>query len=440
MDPAAKQQDPAAPTADKAARPVTQTPRETPVAAPAAMTPDTAGPDHDDALSAPLRALLRHDAELRLWLLHTGYFEPARRERVLEGIRKLRAVDEERDKLVLELRTSAGGLFHGLPFLPLASPLSSPSFSSTSASAAAGFDALPATNVAAVRLTAPPAAQVAPSYSASTAASSVAGSVRGDAKVRREERDAGPEELPSPLVKARLGSGSGRVGSAAHGRADTRFFLLKSFDSANIYMSQRDGLWATQAKNGPIFAEAFEECQSVIFFFSINKSRAFQGFARMTSAPDPTLHKPDWVQNINLSAITEPFRIEWISTAETEFDSVGDLKNPLNEFRSVVVGRDGQEYSPDCGRKMMALLNRQPAAARKPARSEIPRLPLAEGGRQARARARSPRGPYDGARGPSQWRKRQRDMSVSRSPPGPIAPAGPTGPSPCADSLNLIDC
>lgn len=33
----------------------------------------------------------------------------------------------------------------------------------------------------------------------------------------------------------------------------------------------------TQAKNGPAFTEAFEECESVVLFFSINKSHGFQG-------------------------------------------------------------------------------------------------------------------------------------------------------------------
>lgn len=144
----------------------------------------------------------------------------------------------------------------------------------------------------------------------------------------------------------------------------------------------------------------------------------------MTSAPDPALVKPDWVRNINLAARTEPFRIEWISTAETEFDGVGDLKNPLNEFRSIVVGRDGQEYPPECGRKMMALLNRHPGA-----RPEDPSPALA---RRAR-----PRSPHNGARGPFQWRRRQRDTSARRTRPVPNAPAEPP---PRENSLNLIDC
>ncbi|EQK99632.1 YT521-B-like family protein [Ophiocordyceps sinensis CO18] len=414
MDPATHQKDTAKPV-------VTKPLRETSVAAMATTTPANNEPAHD-AITPRLRALLGDDTDLRLWLQHTGFFDPEYRQQILRSVRKIRAVDVERDKLVLDLRESTGGLFQVSPLSFSPSFPSPPSSLSTFTSAGAGFDAgATAAAATAVRLTPDGLAQVAPSDSFSTATSSVADSVsaisKERAEERTEERGTGPEEVPSPLAQARLCSGSG---IAARGRADTRFFLVKCFDSANIYMSQRDGLWATQAKNGIIFTEAFAECQSVVLFFSINKSRAFQGFARMTSAPDATLPKPDWISKINLSAVTEPFRIEWISTAETEFDSVGDLKNPLNEFRSVVVGRDGQEYSPDCGRKMMALLNRQatrtapPAAVRKPGKAGTPRFALADHGRQARARGRSPRRSYDGARLPSQWRRRQPDLSASR--------------------------
>lgn len=195
-----------------------QTPRETPVA-------------DDDSVSAPLLALIRDDADLCIWLQHTGYFNLARRERVLEGIRKLQAVDEERHKLVLELHTETAGLFQPSSSLPVPSS-SSPSLSCASVlSVAAGAGAYPDV---------PGAARVASSSPASTATSSVAESVPDASAARHERRGADPEEEPSPLASARLRSASGRPGGAAPGRADTRFFLVKCFDSVNVYMSQRD--------------------------------------------------------------------------------------------------------------------------------------------------------------------------------------------------------
>ncbi|RDA92425.1 hypothetical protein CP533_4703 [Ophiocordyceps camponoti-saundersi (nom. inval.)] len=244
-----------------------------------------------------LRRLLKDDADLQLWLQHTRYFDLDHRRRVLDNVRKLKLVEEEREKLMLELR--------------IAQASSSPKLSRHLMSAS--------------------------------------GSATDEASVAADDD-----------VAAVASASSTRPVKAA---TDTRFFLVKCFNTANIYMSQRDGLWVTQTKNGEVFAQAFKECQSVILFFSINKSRGFQGFARMMSVPDANLPKPDWIQKINLKAATDPFRVEWINTAVTEFDQVGDLKNPLNEFRSVVVGRDGQEYPPECGLKMMALLSQ---AAIKP--------------------------------------------------------------------------
>jgi hypothetical protein len=59
---------------------------------------------------------------------------------------------------------------------------------------------------------------------------------------------------------------------------------------------------------------------------------------------------------------TEPFRIDWINEAETPFSQMGDLKNPYNEYNPVFVGRDGQEYPEDCGRRMMGIMDRVKAA------------------------------------------------------------------------------
>lgn len=53
---------------------------------------------------------------------------------------------------------------------------------------------------------------------------------------------------------------------------------MKSFNEENVLKSMADGVWTTQVQNGSIFQEAFETCKNVILVFSINKSRAFQGY------------------------------------------------------------------------------------------------------------------------------------------------------------------
>ncbi|KAF3056037.1 YTH domain-containing protein 1 [Trichoderma lentiforme] len=165
--------------------------------------------------------------------------------------------------------------------------------------------------------------------------------------------------------------------------AESRYFLVKSFNFKNVDMSQRDGLWITSARNGAIFANAFKHHKNVFLIFSVNKSKAFQGYvspsisqkssshpqpsslptkhipiqARMTSPPTTTIPPPEWMNNISWEA-SLPFRVQWLSTHRTEFWKFGKLRNPLNDWKPIFVGRDGQEFPETCGREMVYVLDR----------------------------------------------------------------------------------
>lgn len=130
---------------------------------------------------------------------------------------------------------------------------------------------------------------------------------------------------------------------------------------------------------------AFNQCKHVYLIFSINKSKAFQGYvsppmftikllihkknnhrnakhisqARMTTAPDPKIAPAKWMGNISWQTSC-PFRVEWLNTRRSEFWTLGDLKNSFNDNAPVFVGRDGQEYPEDCGRKILQMLDRNP--------------------------------------------------------------------------------
>ncbi len=54
--------------------------------------------------------------------------------------------------------------------------------------------------------------------------------------------------------------------------------MVKSYCDLNVRQCMEDGLWATQSQNGEILMSAFAQCRNVILVFSINKSRAFQGY------------------------------------------------------------------------------------------------------------------------------------------------------------------
>ncbi len=136
-----------------------------------------------------------------------------------------------------------------------------------------------------------------------------------------------------------------------------RFFLLKSWNYENIATAQREGTWATQTKNEDIFVEAFKTCRHVIFFFSANHSKAFQGYARMQGLPgEKGVPQPSWVKNLHWPT-TAPFKIKWIVKEETPYRAVGNLKNPLNENLAVFVGRDGQEIPEKIGRQMSEIID-----------------------------------------------------------------------------------
>lgn len=141
----------------------------------------------------------------------------------------------------------------------------------------------------------------------------------------------------------------------------TRFFLLKSWNYENIATAQREGTWATQVKNEDTFVEAFKTCRHVIFFFSANHSKAFQGYARMQGLPgERGVSQPSWVKNLHWPT-TAPFRIRWIVKDETPYRAVGNLKNPLNENLAVFVGRDGQEIPENLGIQLSDIIDEDTA-------------------------------------------------------------------------------
>ncbi|KAI9806098.1 MAG: hypothetical protein M1833_004505 [Piccolia ochrophora] len=136
-----------------------------------------------------------------------------------------------------------------------------------------------------------------------------------------------------------------------------RFFVIKSFNVANVEQAQEEGVWVTQEKNSNLFKEAFETCDHVILVFSINKSTAFQGYARMESAPG-TAEIPRWA-SVLLWEFSGPFRIRWVTIAETKFHRVGHLKNPYNDDLAVLVARDGQEIEPRVGAALCDLIDEE---------------------------------------------------------------------------------
>lgn len=64
---------------------------------------------------------------------------------------------------------------------------------------------------------------------------------------------------------------------------NSRFFIIKSANEKNIEVSRSNEEWATTTFNQEKLDKAYQSCENVIFFFSINKSAHFQGMAKMNS-------------------------------------------------------------------------------------------------------------------------------------------------------------
>jgi hypothetical protein len=118
-----------------------------------------------------------------------------------------------------------------------------------------------------------------------------------------------------------------------------------------------DELWTTQVQNGELFKEAFNTCKNVILVFSINKSKAFQGYARMESVPG-SVPPPAWQKAINWES-AGAFKVRWLVVCSTRFHRVGHLKNSLNEGQAVLIGKDGQEIEERTGASLIELIDEE---------------------------------------------------------------------------------
>ncbi|KAE8451563.1 hypothetical protein EG329_003636 [Mollisiaceae sp. DMI_Dod_QoI] len=184
------------------------------------------------------------------------------------------------------------------------------------------------------------------------------GRARGDS---RDSRDYQPGEFKndSPFG-SRIANGRpyrDTKGFDRGGRGDTRYFIVKSFNEENVLKCIQDSVWTTQVQNGSIFKEAFETCRNVILVFSINKSRAFQGYARMESLPG-SVEVPEWQRSINWES-AGAFKVRWLVICSTRFHRVGHLKNAYNENQAVLIGKDGQEIEENCGAGLIELIDEE---------------------------------------------------------------------------------
>jgi hypothetical protein len=116
----------------------------------------------------------------------------------------------------------------------------------------------------------------------------------------------------------------------------------------NIFISQREGIWATTPKNTLKLLEAYLNNDHVILFFSVNSARKFYGYARMSSMPHESLSVGHF-GNMEQTFLGPCFRVHWVSNRIISFDRTNEIKNTLNENLPVRTCRDGQEVNKEAG-------------------------------------------------------------------------------------------
>lgn len=131
-----------------------------------------------------------------------------------------------------------------------------------------------------------------------------------------------------------------------------RYFIIKCASNKNLAIALSKHIWSTQEHNEKKLREAYQD-NEVILIFSVNKSGAFQGYARMVSGIG-SKSSSIWEQTKKWGGL---FYLEWICKKEVQFHKTNHLVNPLNDHKPVRVSRDGQELQKEVGYKLCKILD-----------------------------------------------------------------------------------
>jgi len=149
-----------------------------------------------------------------------------------------------------------------------------------------------------------------------------------------------------------MGEPAGFIRSPLVEDLKTRFFVITSNVGENVVKSVEHNVWATQRKNEQRFDEAYQSCPQIILVFSVTKSNAFQGYARMRSHTGRSTSRHDPFRGFG-----RLFDVEWLRLEDIEFQEVQHLRNPFNENKQIAYSRDGQELPHSVGSQLCRLID-----------------------------------------------------------------------------------
>ncbi|KAK8567782.1 hypothetical protein V6N13_105729 [Hibiscus sabdariffa] len=140
----------------------------------------------------------------------------------------------------------------------------------------------------------------------------------------------------------------------------SRYFIVKSCNRENLDLSVQQGVWATQRSNEAKLNEAFDSAENVILIFSVNRTRHFQGCAKMTSKIGGSVGGGNWKYAHGTALYGRNFSVKWLKLCELSFHKTRHLRNPYNENLPVKISRDCQELEPSVGEQLASLLYLEP--------------------------------------------------------------------------------
>ncbi|KAG6495245.1 hypothetical protein ZIOFF_043039 [Zingiber officinale] len=147
--------------------------------------------------------------------------------------------------------------------------------------------------------------------------------------------------------------------SSASGLANATVKLIP-LESSDAKAPESLGVWATQRSNEAKLNEAFESTENVILIFSINKTRHFQGCAKMTSRIGGYIGGGNWKYSHGTAHYGRNFSLKWLKIPNAlililmlDIDTLGD-------HCRFQISRDCQELEPFIGDQLASLLYLEP--------------------------------------------------------------------------------
>ncbi|CAL5402895.1 unnamed protein product [Camellia sinensis] len=97
------------------------------------------------------------------------------------------------------------------------------------------------------------------------------------------------------------------------------YFIVKSCNRENLELSVEQGVWATQRSNEAKLNEAFDSVENVILIFSVNRTRHFQGCAKMTSKIGGSVGGGNWKYAHGSAHYGRNFSVKWLKEKSNLF-------------------------------------------------------------------------------------------------------------------------